>query len=113
VVEHGNERQLEEIDRETELYLLQKTKDFEDVLKTPAGRRMLADIMSIAGIDDDCFTGNSQTYYLLGRRSIALAIKKMIKATSNAAWIKMEQEAEARNERVRGREERRAEASLD
>lgn len=52
--------------------------DYHRTFGTDHGQRVLADLMRMSGVDEICFdaTSSSNTGYLLGRRSLALRIKK-------------------------------------
>lgn len=52
--------------------------DYHRTFGDEAGQRVYADLLRMAGLDEICFdaTSNSNTAFMLGRRSLALRIKK-------------------------------------
>ncbi len=44
--------------------------DMKVMLGTPAGRRMFCRLVDVSGMHSNVFTGNSRTYYLLGRQEL-------------------------------------------
>jgi hypothetical protein len=56
----------EELQRENELH------DVNNVMATPEGRRVMWRLMEISRVFQSCFTGNSRTFYLEGRRDVGL-----------------------------------------
>ena len=49
-----------------------------DVLKTKSGQKFIWEILSLCGIYDNQFTGNSGTFFNEGRRSVGLDIVQMM-----------------------------------
>ncbi len=63
----------------------QRRNDYQSVLQMPQGRRLLWGILSDAGIFGKCFTGNSNTFYNLGKKEFGLDIlSDIIEADPNA-----------------------------
>lgn len=48
--------------------------DLRDLVKLPHGRKILWHILSMCGLYNDTFTGNSQTFFYEGKRSVGLEI---------------------------------------
>lgn len=52
----------------------QLTRDFQEILALPAGVRMLRWLMDVGCIFQTTFTGNSNGYFLEGKRNLALEV---------------------------------------
>lgn len=50
----------------------QQLQDVRDVMSTPAGRRFIWRLLAEGNVFRNCFTGNSTTYYLEGKRELTL-----------------------------------------
>jgi hypothetical protein len=50
----------------------QELEDLKSVMRTQHGRRLLWRILSDANMFRSCFTGNSTTFYLEGKRDVVL-----------------------------------------
>ena len=68
----ADEDQLDLIQEQEKLDLLQKEEDLRKILDTPEGIRFFKEFFSRGKVFNSTFTGNSQTYFLEGRRSFAL-----------------------------------------
>ena len=81
-------------DRE-ELEISQIKQDLEELLSIPAGRRYLMYLYERTGIEHDPMTGNSQTYYLLGRASVGRELRDEIRFIGREHWRSMREERDA------------------
>jgi hypothetical protein len=69
------------------------------VMHTPAGRRVLFRIIDeIAGLSSVSFTGNSETFYREGRRSVGVDLMREIQEACPQDYMTML--VEANNERI-------------
>ena len=50
----------------------QELEDIRAVMSSPAGRRFVWRLLEVGNVFRPCFTGNSQTYYLEGKRELTL-----------------------------------------
>jgi hypothetical protein len=66
--------------------------DIRHVLKDPEGRRFLWKVLGDAGVFRSSFTGNSETFYNEGKRSLGLAILKDIMDARPEAFLMMQRE---------------------
>jgi hypothetical protein len=57
----------------------QQRADFEWLASDPRGRRILREFLAEVGITDDCFTGNSTTFYREGKRAAGLWFELRLK----------------------------------
>ncbi|MGB0750568.1 MAG: hypothetical protein ACPGQI_01370 [Gammaproteobacteria bacterium] len=65
-------------------------EDFRSVLETPAGRRFISRLLDQTGLlAADMFTGNSTTFYNLGKRDTGLWIYNEIMSAAPAMMIRM------------------------
>lgn len=53
-------------------------EDFREVLRLPAGRRIVRTILDMTGCMDSVFTGNSKTFYNSGRADVGLEVMRDI-----------------------------------
>lgn len=70
-----------------------------EALKTRAGRDIIWHVLSICNLYGDNFTGNSQTFYLEGKRSVGLEILQLLEdvgPTSYAQLLMTKQKEEER-----------------
>ena len=67
----------------------QQLNDLKGVLKTSSGKNVIWNILSVCGIYENTFTGNSQSYYLDGRRSIGLEILRMTEDVDPTAYPRL------------------------
>ena len=78
--------------------ILRKTKranelaDLREVMSTPAGRRVMWKLLSIAKMFSPCFTGNSRTYYNEGRREMMLPLYDDLLKADDLLFFKMRRE---------------------
>lgn len=74
--ERLREQDAERAKREAER---QEAEDWRWLLSSSRGRRIMSSIRDLCGSDNSSFTGNSTTFYLEGRRSVALDLEKLMK----------------------------------
>lgn len=72
--------------------LRQADQDLEKVLATPEGRRVLTRVIDNAGVFNRSFTGNSETFFREGRRSVGLDLVEHITRLDAMAFAKMQAE---------------------
>ena len=63
--------------------------DLRELLKTPGGRSVIWGILEMCGIYHDSFTGNSQSYYLEGKRAIGLEILQLMEDTDPTSYARL------------------------
>ena len=63
-----------------------------------AGRRFVWNLMQRAGVDGAAMTGNSQTFFILGRQQLMRDLEKELKQVALADFRLMEDEAIASKE---------------
>lgn len=65
----------------------QRIADVRAVMSTVEGRRFIWSILSRGQVFAECFTGNSKTFYLLGRREFVLGIyNDVLRADQTLYW---------------------------
>ena len=69
---YDNERELEKLENDRELYRSQELEDIRKILSMPEGLRFFKRMMEDGRIFTTTFTGNSQTFFLEGHRNLAL-----------------------------------------
>ncbi|MEI6083990.1 MAG: hypothetical protein WCS70_06780 [Verrucomicrobiota bacterium] len=57
---------------EKQLQREQELADLRAIMETPTGRRFVWRFMEDAAMFTPCFTGNSNTFYVLGKKEFAL-----------------------------------------
>ena len=60
-----------------------------ELLKTKAGKDFIWYILSIANLYGDNFTGNSQTFYLEGKRSVGLEVLQLLEDVDKTAYARL------------------------
>lgn len=70
------------IDQLTKEELLQTKADIKKVVRTPEGARTIKRLLDLAGVFQPVMTGNSQTFFLEGRRSIGLELLMLLDMNS-------------------------------
>lgn len=60
-----------------------------EVLKLKAGKEIIWHILSMCGIYDDTFTGNSQSFYLEGKRAVGLEILQLLEDADPTFYPKL------------------------
>lgn len=73
--------------------LRQADNDMKAVLATPAGRRVLMRTIDNAGVFLRSFTGDSETFFREGRRSVGLDMIEAIENVQPGAFATLQQEA--------------------
>lgn len=73
--------------------LRQADNDLQAVLANPAGRRVLMRTIDGAGAFLRSFTGDSETFFREGRRSVALDLIESIERVQPGAFATLQQEA--------------------
>jgi hypothetical protein len=63
--------------------------DLKWVLSDKRGRRMLASVLAVTGLYQGSFTGNSETFFREGRRSVGLQLLERVNAADPEAYLKM------------------------
>lgn len=63
--------------------------DLRALLKLKHGRRFIWHLLSTCHINSGSFTGNSQTFFLEGERSIGLHILSLLEQADNHAYPQM------------------------
>lgn len=66
--------------------------DLRAVMRTPEGRRVFARVLERTGVESISFTGNSQTFFNEGRRSVGVELKNLLKASMPEEYLIMVQE---------------------
>ena len=84
---------LEEHNKRAEKAQKQWKEDLREILSTAAGQRALSRVMDHTRMmDPDLFTGNSTTFYNLGKREVGLWLYSEIMAVAPGSFIKMMQQ---------------------
>jgi len=73
--------------------LRQADNDMAAVLKAPAGRRVLMRVIDETGVFLRSFTGDSETFFREGRRSVGLDLVETIERVQPGAFATLQQEA--------------------
>jgi hypothetical protein len=63
--------------------------NIREVLKTRQGKDVLWHILGMCNIYGDVFTGNSQTFYLEGKRAVGLEILQLLEEADPTAYAKL------------------------
>lgn len=66
--------------------------NFRELLKTKAGKAIIWEILSMCGIYNNTFQGNSNTFFLEGKRAIGLEILSLMNDADNEAYAKLQLE---------------------
>ena len=72
--------------------LIKKRLALKNILATSDGQLIIWGILSTCDIFGTSMTGNSQTYFKEGRRSIGLELLSEILAAAPQSWISMQQD---------------------
>lgn len=86
--EAKTERQLEAEKRKRD----REQSDLKKILATPEGRRFVWGLLEQAGVFRSSFTGNSQTFFLEGRRDLGLQLLAKVFAAKPEAFAQMQRE---------------------
>ena len=92
--DRGDER--EQIKQREKDRCRQELEDLRSILKTPGGRRFVWRLLEDAGVLKDAFTGNSNTYYILGKQAFGKFLLADILQRFIKEYAKMQAEAETR-----------------
>lgn len=65
------------------------TANVREVIKSGAGRKVLYHILDICNLYGESFTGNSQTFFIEGKRSIGLQVLGLIQEADPKAYPKL------------------------
>lgn len=60
-----------------------------NLANTPQGRAFIWHLLSVCNLYDDCNSGDTNTYYMLGRRSIGLEILDILNDADPTAYPNM------------------------
>lgn len=93
------------ISRAQQSALEQADKDLKEVLASAAGRRVLARLIDGSGVFLRSFTGNSETFYREGRRSVGLDLVEHVERVIPGTFAKMQAEALALRQRTDSRQQ--------
>lgn len=70
---------------------IQVLEDIRSIAQRPEGQRLLFYFLSLGNIYSTTFTGNSETFFLEGKRAIALHILDLINNADPHLYIKLQQ----------------------
>ena len=70
----SNENDVSESEKEAKLERTQEIEDLKRILKTPHGIRFFQRFLIEGKVFNSTFTGNSNTFFLEGKRSLALKV---------------------------------------
>jgi len=71
----------------------QELEDLRQVLSTRQGRRFYWNLLSFCGVFESSFTGNSQTFFLEGKRTVGLKMLANLNDAQPEAYVTMMNEA--------------------
>ena len=89
----GDEESVKEKKTKTQLRKEQEVEELKQVLSTKVGRNVLWRVLAKCGIFEGTFTGNSNTFFKEGRRSVGIEILADICKANDMAFINMQIEA--------------------
>lgn len=81
------------LSRRQKTALQQADNDLLKVLSEPAGRRQLMRMIDQTGVFARSFTGDTETFYREGRRSVGLDLVEHIERVQPGAFAKLQAEA--------------------
>lgn len=87
------EAEQEQQARQQELKAIEREKDLQWMMGTKQGRRVLYRLIDDCGVFRSSNTGNSQTFFNEGRRSVGLAAFHEIMAISPESFVTMWRES--------------------
>ena len=64
-------------------------EDWAWLLGSKRGRRIMADLLDICGVDRPSYTGTAETYFREGRRSIGLHIQQQARTLAPDHYIEL------------------------
>lgn len=88
--------------QKSEMLRHREIEDIFNVLATPSGRRFVWRYLTDCGIFKTSFTGNSETFYKEGQRSIGLKLLADVNEADPSAYLKMLDEARKVEEILNG-----------
>jgi len=91
-------RKANEVTPEEKARRAQELDDIVHVMRDAAGRRLIWRMLADANIFRSCFTGNSQTFYLEGRREFVLPYYQDIMQACPELFWQAQQENLLKNE---------------
>lgn len=71
--------------------------NMRDVTKTRAGKEVIWAILAMCGLYSESFTGNSQTFYMEGKRAVGLEILQLMEDTDKTLYARMLLESSKEN----------------
>ena len=87
----ADEKQVKKAERKKQSERERHALDIQFLLKTDEGQRVFWKYLSHCKVFEECFTGNSHTFYNEGRRSVGLMILADITKNCPEVWIEMMQ----------------------
>lgn len=75
----------------------QEANDLKWLMSTEQGRRVAGRVLALTGIHQSSFTGNSETFFKEGRRSVGLALEAEITTHCFSEYLLMLKEHKERN----------------
>lgn len=67
----------------------QHAADIAWLMANEQGRRIVSRLLDLTGIESNCFTGNSTTFYNEGRRSVGVTLLSEVKAIAWSDYLAM------------------------
>lgn len=89
----SNPAELKKKEKQEEYLAKQEIDDIKHVLGSPGGRRFIWKYLSFAGVFQTSFTGNSQTFFNEGKRTVGLKLIDDITEANPDALTQMMKEA--------------------
>lgn len=71
--------------------------NMRDVTKTRSGKEVIWAILAMCGLYSESFTGNSQTFYMEGKRAVGLEILQLMEDTDKTLYARMLLESSKEN----------------
>lgn len=71
---------------------IRELSDLSKILNCVEGRRLIWRILSEAGLYKNCFTGNSQSFFLQGKQAVAQWLLSEVMSAQRTAFANMQQE---------------------
>lgn len=88
----AQQREADAHNERVQLAIQQEIDDVRSVMKSPAGRRMLARHLDRTGVESISFTGNSTTFFNEGRRSVGVELQQFLKTHAPDEYLLMVRE---------------------
>lgn len=98
----ADEQQVKKAGRKENLKRKQELEDMKALLDTPLGRRVVWRYLSICGVYQSSFTGNSTTFFNEGRREVGLRLMADIMESNPDSYAKMVKESRQEEEKYHG-----------